>query len=169
MKIRNFVFSRCRAAFEGAWSGADAHELREGAFPYWRSYSKDMPGRDKLPPGASMLLRATTRQKVKTCLRTTGGTFVWYGWYGCTAGVWYGCTAGVSPSLFALCPRRARALLFSCSHFLFPGPRLRRTIRIHTHRHIPRSCSVSRSHRRLHIRVHTSRARVYSRAYPNYC
>ena len=72
------------AAFEGAWSGADAHELREGAFPYWRSYSKDMPGRDKLPPGASMLLRATTRQKVKTCLEGlrvvrscgTGGTGV---------------------------------------------------------------------------------------------
>ena len=39
------------AAMDGAWS--DARELREGAFPYWRSYSSDMPRRDELPPGAS--------------------------------------------------------------------------------------------------------------------
>jgi len=39
------------AAIDGVW--ADGAELREGAFPYWRSYSKDMPGREALPPGAS--------------------------------------------------------------------------------------------------------------------
>jgi aflatoxin B1 aldehyde reductase len=43
------------AALDGAWggAGADAAALREGAFPYWRSYSKDMPGREALPQGAS--------------------------------------------------------------------------------------------------------------------
>jgi len=36
------------AAFNDAW------ELcKEGAFPYWRSYSKDQPGRESLHPGAS--------------------------------------------------------------------------------------------------------------------
>ena len=40
-------------AIDSAWSGAGAAELRDGAFPYWRSYSKDMPGRETLPPGAS--------------------------------------------------------------------------------------------------------------------
>jgi len=38
------------AAFETAYmtaGGADA------AFPYWRSYSRDQPGREELPPGAS--------------------------------------------------------------------------------------------------------------------
>lgn len=39
-----------RAAMEGAWS---ARKLRADAFPYWRSYSGDMPGRDELPQGAS--------------------------------------------------------------------------------------------------------------------
>uniref|UniRef100_A0A7S1LXG2 NADP-dependent oxidoreductase domain-containing protein n=1 Tax=Alexandrium catenella TaxID=2925 RepID=A0A7S1LXG2_ALECA len=36
------------AAFNGAWD-----LCREGAFPYWRSYSKDQPGRESLHPGAS--------------------------------------------------------------------------------------------------------------------
>lgn len=36
------------SAFDKAW------ELtKEGAFPYWRSYSSDMPNRDALDPGAS--------------------------------------------------------------------------------------------------------------------
>lgn len=36
------------SAFDGAW------ELtRDGAFPFWRSYSKDQPGRDSLHPGAA--------------------------------------------------------------------------------------------------------------------
>lgn len=36
------------SAFDKAW------ELtKEGAFPYWRSYSSDMPGRESLDPGAS--------------------------------------------------------------------------------------------------------------------
>ena len=39
------------AAMDGAWDGSK--ELRESAFPYWRSYSKDMPDRDSRPPGAS--------------------------------------------------------------------------------------------------------------------
>lgn len=34
--------------FNGAWS-----VCRDGAFPFWRSYSKDMPGRENLHPGAS--------------------------------------------------------------------------------------------------------------------
>ena len=38
------------AAFDGAW---EAQALRDEAFPYWRSYSKDMPDRDTLHPGAS--------------------------------------------------------------------------------------------------------------------
>jgi aflatoxin B1 aldehyde reductase len=38
------------AAFEGAWA---ARKLREEAFPYWRSYSADMPGREGLHQGAS--------------------------------------------------------------------------------------------------------------------
>lgn len=38
-------------ALDGAWSSSAA--LRECAFPYWRSYSADMPGRDSLDPGAS--------------------------------------------------------------------------------------------------------------------
>eukprot|EP00929_Paragymnodinium_shiwhaense_P086594 TRINITY_DN47095_c0_g1_i1.p1 TRINITY_DN47095_c0_g1~~TRINITY_DN47095_c0_g1_i1.p1 ORF type:complete len:350 (+),score=91.87 TRINITY_DN47095_c0_g1_i1:71-1120(+) len=36
------------AAFDGAWE-----VTREGAFPYWRSYSSDMPGRENMHPGAS--------------------------------------------------------------------------------------------------------------------
>jgi len=36
------------AAFNGAWD-----LCREGAFPFWRSYSKDQPGRDSMHPGAS--------------------------------------------------------------------------------------------------------------------
>ena len=35
-------------AFEQAWK-----LTREGAFPYWRSYSSDMPNREALDPGAS--------------------------------------------------------------------------------------------------------------------
>lgn len=35
-------------AFDGAWG-----PCREGAFPFWRSYSKDQPNREKLHPGAS--------------------------------------------------------------------------------------------------------------------
>jgi aflatoxin B1 aldehyde reductase len=35
-------------AFEDAWK-----ITADGAFPYWRSYSSDMPGRDNLDPGAS--------------------------------------------------------------------------------------------------------------------
>jgi len=35
-------------AFDSAWE-----VCKEGAFPYWRSYSKDQPGRDSLHPGAS--------------------------------------------------------------------------------------------------------------------
>lgn len=35
-------------AFESAWA-----ITREGAFPYWRSYSKDQPGKEALHPGAS--------------------------------------------------------------------------------------------------------------------
>ena len=42
----------CLAAFDEAWRIVrDAEE--GGAFPYWRSYSKDMPGREGLDPGAS--------------------------------------------------------------------------------------------------------------------
>jgi len=36
------------AAFDDAWV-----TCREGAFPYWRSYSRDQPGREKMHPGAS--------------------------------------------------------------------------------------------------------------------
>jgi len=36
------------AAFDAAWE-----PCKPGAFPYWRSYSKDYPGRETLPPGAS--------------------------------------------------------------------------------------------------------------------
>lgn len=35
-------------AFDAAWG-----LTREGAFPYWRSYSSDMPNRDTLDQGAS--------------------------------------------------------------------------------------------------------------------
>jgi len=35
------------AAFNGAWD-----LTKEGAFPYWRSYSKDQPGREELHQGA---------------------------------------------------------------------------------------------------------------------
>ena len=38
-------------AIDGVWDKVPA--LRDGAFPYWRSYSKDMPNRESLPPGAS--------------------------------------------------------------------------------------------------------------------
>lgn len=37
-------------AMSGAWTGSQA--LRDGAFPYWRSYSADMPGREALDHGA---------------------------------------------------------------------------------------------------------------------
>lgn len=37
-----------KEAFDGAWA-----VTKDGAFPYWRSYSADMPGRDALHPGAS--------------------------------------------------------------------------------------------------------------------
>lgn len=36
------------AAFDKAWD-----LTKDGAFPYWRSYSSDMPDRDSLDPGAS--------------------------------------------------------------------------------------------------------------------
>lgn len=36
------------SAFNGAWA-----TCKEGAFPYWRSYSKDQPGRESMDPGAS--------------------------------------------------------------------------------------------------------------------
>lgn len=36
------------SAFNGAWA-----ICKEGAFPYWRSYSKDQPGRETMHPGAS--------------------------------------------------------------------------------------------------------------------
>lgn len=36
------------SAFNAAWD-----ICREGAFPYWRSYSRDQPGREGLPPGAA--------------------------------------------------------------------------------------------------------------------
>jgi len=35
------------AAFDAAFA-----ITKEGAFPYWRSYSKDQPGRESLHPGA---------------------------------------------------------------------------------------------------------------------
>lgn len=35
-------------AFNEAWA-----TCKESAFPYWRSYSKDQPGREALPPGAA--------------------------------------------------------------------------------------------------------------------
>ncbi|CAJ1352865.1 unnamed protein product [Effrenium voratum] len=38
------------AAFDGAWPSVRASGE---VFPYWRSYSRDQPGRDSLPPGAS--------------------------------------------------------------------------------------------------------------------
>jgi len=37
-----------REAFDSAWD-----VCKDGAFPYWRSYSKDQPGREGLHPGAS--------------------------------------------------------------------------------------------------------------------
>ena len=37
-----------RQAFDDAWK-----TTKQGAFPYWRSYSGDMPNRDLLPQGAS--------------------------------------------------------------------------------------------------------------------
>jgi len=39
------------AAFDSAWD--ERPQLREGAFPYWRSYSADMPDRSERDPGAS--------------------------------------------------------------------------------------------------------------------
>jgi len=36
------------SAFNEAWA-----TCKEGAFPYWRSYSQDQPGRESLDPGAS--------------------------------------------------------------------------------------------------------------------
>jgi len=36
------------ASFDGAWD-----TCRKGAFPYWRSYSRDQPGRESMHPGAS--------------------------------------------------------------------------------------------------------------------
>jgi len=36
------------SVFDGAWA-----RCKDGAFPYWRSYSKDQPGRESLHPGAS--------------------------------------------------------------------------------------------------------------------
>ena len=41
----------CLDAFNDAWDSSEA--LRTGSFPYWRSYSSDMPNRDALHPGAS--------------------------------------------------------------------------------------------------------------------
>jgi len=38
------------SAFDSVWT---SQALREAAFPYWRSYSADMPGRDDRPQGAS--------------------------------------------------------------------------------------------------------------------
>ena len=38
------------AAFDAAWPAVEASG---DVFPYWRSYSKDQPGRESLPPGAS--------------------------------------------------------------------------------------------------------------------
>lgn len=38
------------AAFDAAWPKVRA---AGDVFPYWRSYSKDQPGRDSLPPGAA--------------------------------------------------------------------------------------------------------------------
>ena len=40
--------SQLLAAFDEAWG-----LTKDGAFPYWRSYSLDMPNREKLDPGAS--------------------------------------------------------------------------------------------------------------------
>ena len=39
---------KVRDAFDGAYEGT-----REGAFPYWRGYSKDMPGREGLDQGGA--------------------------------------------------------------------------------------------------------------------
>eukprot|EP00930_Biecheleria_cincta_P024534 TRINITY_DN1754_c1_g1_i1.p1 TRINITY_DN1754_c1_g1~~TRINITY_DN1754_c1_g1_i1.p1 ORF type:complete len:393 (+),score=65.35 TRINITY_DN1754_c1_g1_i1:59-1180(+) len=38
------------SAFDAAWATTGG---ASNAFPYWRSYSRDQPGRDQLPPGAS--------------------------------------------------------------------------------------------------------------------
>ena len=43
-------------AFDKAWK-----LTREGAFPYWRSYSSDMPNRDALDQGASYQAAKTTK------------------------------------------------------------------------------------------------------------
>lgn len=39
-------------AFEKAW-GIISNDTSSGPFPYWRSYSSDMPGKEALDPGAS--------------------------------------------------------------------------------------------------------------------
>lgn len=43
-------------AFEDAWK-----HTREGAFPYWRSYSSDMPNREDMDPGASYTASKTIK------------------------------------------------------------------------------------------------------------
>lgn len=40
------------AAFEKAWAGCE-----EEAFPFWRSYSLDQPGREDLDPGAAYVVK----------------------------------------------------------------------------------------------------------------
>ena len=46
-------------AFDQAW----AITKEEGCFPYWRSYSADMPNRESLDPGASYKASKTTNTK----------------------------------------------------------------------------------------------------------
>jgi aflatoxin B1 aldehyde reductase len=43
-------------AFDEAWEAT-----KDGAFPYWRSYSSDMPHRETLDPGASYNAAKTTK------------------------------------------------------------------------------------------------------------
>ena len=51
----------CLAAFDEAWRIVrDAAKEGGGPFPYWRSYSKDMPGREGLDQGASYSAAKTT-------------------------------------------------------------------------------------------------------------
>jgi len=40
------------SAFEDAWKLCEAD-----AFPFWRGYSQDMPGREDLHPGASYVVK----------------------------------------------------------------------------------------------------------------
>lgn len=40
-------------AFDAAWEITKNDKTSGGPFPYWRSYSSDMPGKDSLDPGAS--------------------------------------------------------------------------------------------------------------------